>query len=109
MSGSDFMHFVQFYMLYMTSLDQYMPHMQINMSVFQLMTSSFQQRSQLSVFCLVEMESNFTYYYHNVTYMFHICLMQLLRCLIQCGIGLTSCDSDFYVLVLVHHIDFMNI
>jgi len=108
MSGSDFLHFVQFYMLHMTSLNQYMPHMQINMSVFQLLTSSFQQRSQLSVH-LVEMKSGFAYHFHNLTYMFRTCMMQPFRCLIQCGFGLTSCDSDFYVLVLVHRNDFMNI
>jgi hypothetical protein len=106
-SGSDFLHFVQLYMLYMTSLNQYMPHMQINMSVFQIMTS-FQQRSQLSV-CLVEMKSSFAYHFHNMTYTFHTCMMQLFQCLIWCGFGLTSCDSKFYVLVLVHDNEFMNI
>jgi len=69
MSGSDFLFFVQFYMLHMTSLNQYMPHMQINVSVFQLMTSSFQQRNRLSV-CLVEMKSSFAYHFPNLTYMF---------------------------------------
>ena len=108
MSGSDFLLFVQLYILYMTSLNQYMPHMQINMSVFQLMTSSFQQRSQLSV-CLVEMKSSFAYHFHNLTYTFHTCMMRLFQCLIQCGFGLTSSGSEFYVLVLLHHNVFTNI
>jgi hypothetical protein len=110
MSGSDFLHFVQFYMLCMTSLNQYMSHMQINAAVFQLMTSSFQQqRSQLSV-CLVEMKSSFAYHFQNLTCMSHTCMMQSFQCLIWCcGFGLTSCDSDIYVLVLVHRNDFMNI